>query len=42
MNDRDTQTKPGLVTDVAGLLEHAGSPLGHTEWRKIRKSASTG
>jgi acyl dehydratase len=34
MSTQETTTR-GLVTDVPGLLEHAGEQLGTTEWRTM-------
>lgn len=35
MTTPDTDTAGRLVTDVAGLLDHAGRDLGRTEWREM-------
>jgi acyl dehydratase len=35
MTTPETPAADGLVTDVAGLAQHAGSHLGHTRWRTM-------
>jgi acyl dehydratase len=35
MSAQESETTPGLATDVAGLSAHAGEELGHTEWREM-------
>ena len=41
MTTEQTATSRGLVTDVPGLLQHAGEDLGATEWRTMTQELVT-